>query len=100
VFFCYAWNKKKKRIRIKAILFMGIFLWCRKPSSFSGSLEQKLHKGWVDFCCTWVRRCFSAMRVFRLVGIRVVRRGLLVGVVHESWEKKIGEERKKDAVIV
>jgi hypothetical protein len=79
---------------------MGIFLWCRTPSSFSGSLEQKLHKGWVDFSCTWVRRCFFAMRGCRLAGIRVVRRGLLVGVVRESWEKKIGEERKKDAVIV
>jgi len=49
-------NKIKiKKNRIRAVLFMGVFLRCStKPSSFSGLPKQKLRKGWVDFCCAWV----------------------------------------------
>jgi len=48
-------NKIKiKKNRIRAVIFMGVFLRCNKPSSFSGLPEQKLRKGWVDFCFAWV----------------------------------------------
>jgi hypothetical protein len=67
---------------------MGVFLRCSKPSSFSGLPEQKLNKGWVDFYCAWVRRCFSAVCGCRLAGIRVVRRGLLVLCVRVERKKK------------